>query len=52
MPPDNHHVLALMDSLKNKVALVTGASSGMGKAIAEAMGVLGIKFILKSNQEK
>lgn len=36
-------------NLKNKVALVTGASSGMGKAIAEAMGVHGAKIIISSN---
>ena len=36
-------------NLKNKVALVTGASSGMGKAIAEAMGVHGVKIIISSN---
>ena len=36
-------------NLKNKVALITGASSGMGKAIAEAMGVHGAKIIISSN---
>jgi NAD(P)-dependent dehydrogenase (short-subunit alcohol dehydrogenase family) len=35
--------------LTGKVALVTGASSGMGKAIAEAMGVHGAKVIVSSN---
>ncbi len=35
--------------LTHKVALVTGASSGMGKAIAEAMGVQGAKVIVSSN---
>ena len=35
--------------LKNKVALITGATSGMGKAIAEAMGIHGAKIIVSSN---
>jgi NAD(P)-dependent dehydrogenase (short-subunit alcohol dehydrogenase family) len=35
--------------LTGKVVLVTGASSGMGKAIAEAMGVFGAKIIVSSN---
>lgn len=35
--------------LKDKVALITGASSGMGKAIAEAMGTHGAKVIVSSN---
>ncbi len=35
--------------LSDKVALVTGASSGMGKAIAEAMGLQGAKVVVSSN---
>ena len=35
--------------LTDKVALVTGSSSGMGKAIAEAMGFHGAKVIISSN---
>ncbi len=35
--------------LNNKVALVAGASSGMGKAIAEAMGIHGAKVVVASN---
>jgi NAD(P)-dependent dehydrogenase (short-subunit alcohol dehydrogenase family) len=35
--------------LSGKVALITGATSGMGKAIAEAMGVHGAKIIVSSN---
>lgn len=35
--------------LRGKTALVTGASSGMGKAIAEALGVHGAKLIVSSN---
>ena len=35
--------------LTGKVALVTGATSGMGKAIAEALGTHGAKVIVSSN---
>ena len=35
--------------LTDKVALITGATSGMGKAIAEAMGVHGAKVIVSSH---
>jgi len=41
-----------MFDLKNKTALVTGASSGMGKAIAEALGSYGATVIVSSNDEK
>lgn len=37
--------------LNNKTALITGASSGMGKAIAEAMGFHGAKVVISSNDE-
>jgi NAD(P)-dependent dehydrogenase (short-subunit alcohol dehydrogenase family) len=36
-------------SLENKSALITGSTSGMGKAIAEAMGVHGANVIISSN---
>lgn len=36
-------------NLTNKIALVTGSSSGMGKAIAEAMGAHGAKVVISSN---
>lgn len=36
--------------LKGKVALVTGASSGMGKAIAEAMGYQQARVVISSNE--
>lgn len=35
--------------LSGKIALVTGASSGMGKAIAEAMGLHGARVVVSSN---
>ncbi len=38
-------------SLTNKTALITGSSSGMGKAIAEAMGHHGATVIVSSNEE-
>jgi NAD(P)-dependent dehydrogenase (short-subunit alcohol dehydrogenase family) len=39
-------------SLKGKIVLLTGASSGMGKAIAEATGLHGATVIISSNDEK
>lgn len=38
--------------LTGKIALVTGASSGMGKAIAEAMGMHRATVIISSNDER
>lgn len=38
--------------LTGKTALVTGSSSGMGKAIAEAMGLQGATVIISSNDEQ
>lgn len=38
--------------LRGKTALVTGASSGMGKAIAEALGTHGAKVIVSSNDSE
>lgn len=38
--------------LSGKTALITGASSGMGRAIAEAMGVHGARVIISSNDEQ
>lgn len=38
--------------LSGKTALITGASSGMGRAIAEAMGVHGATVIISSNDEQ
>ena len=37
--------------LSGKTALITGSTSGMGKAIAEAMGLHGAKVIISSNDE-
>jgi NAD(P)-dependent dehydrogenase (short-subunit alcohol dehydrogenase family) len=39
-------------SLEGKVALITGSSSGMGKAIAEAMGQQGASVIISSIDAK
>lgn len=38
--------------LQGKVALITGSTSGMGKAIAEAMGTFGATVIISSNDAK
>ncbi len=38
--------------LTDKVALITGASSGMGRAIAEALGTHGAKIIIASNDSE
>ena len=38
--------------LTGKVALITGSTSGMGKAIAEALGSHGATVIISSNDEK
>lgn len=35
--------------LRGKTALVTGASSGMGKAIEEALGAQGAEVIVNGN---
>lgn len=45
---DPRRVGGLFD-LTGKTALVTGATSGMGKAIAEAMGLHGAKVVVSSN---
>ncbi len=37
--------------LSGKTALVTGASSGMGKVVAEAMGMQGATVVISSNDE-
>lgn len=41
-----------MNSLKNKVALITGASGGLGKAIAERYAQLGADIIVHYNSNK
>jgi NAD(P)-dependent dehydrogenase (short-subunit alcohol dehydrogenase family) len=37
-------------SLKDKIALITGSTSGMGKAIAEAMGSQGATVVISSHE--
>jgi len=37
--------------LKNKVAVITGASSGIGKAVAQNLNQAGVKFVLTGRRE-
>ncbi len=41
-----------MSNLQNKVILVTGASSGIGKAIAEKAAEHGAKIVLAARREE
>ncbi len=45
-------MLSIGNSLKNQVALVTGGSSGIGKAIAKAMGKSGAKVAINYISDK
>lgn len=41
-----------MNSLKNKVAIVTGSSRGLGKAIAERFAALGANIVVNYSKDK
>src|SRR5689334_16831808 len=41
-----------MNSLKNKVALVTGSARGLGKAIAERYAALGADLVINYSKDK
>lgn len=41
-----------MNSLKNKVALITGSARGLGKAIAERYAALGANIVLNYSKDK
>ena len=38
-------------SLKSKVAIITGASSGIGKAVAENLNTVGVRFVLTARRK-
>ncbi|MFD2701895.1 SDR family NAD(P)-dependent oxidoreductase [Paenibacillus shunpengii] len=41
-----------MKSLRNKVAVITGATGGMGRALAESLANQGVKLVLTSTNEE
>src|ERR1044072_8117868 len=41
-----------MNSLKNKVALITGSARGLGKAIAERYAALGADIVINYSRDK
>ena len=42
----------LYDSLRGKIALVTGAGSGIGAALAKRFGGLGVRVVCVGRTEK
>jgi len=48
----NHHKINLMSKLKNKVAIVTGASKGIGAGIAKAYGTEGASVVVNYSSDK
>ena len=41
-----------MNSLKNKVALITGSARGLGKAIAERYAAMGANIVINYSRDK
>ncbi len=41
-----------MNSLKNKVALITGSARGLGKAIGERYAALGADIVINYSRDK
>lgn len=41
-----------MNSLKNKVAVITGSARGLGRAIAERDAVLGVNIVISYSRDK
>src|SRR3954447_26830550 len=44
--------LSIMNSLKNKVAIITGSARGLGKAIAERYAALGADIVINYSRDK
>ena len=48
----NHELKKSMKELKGKVAVVTGASKGIGAAIAKALGAAGASVVVNYSSSK
>ncbi|MBO0815985.1 MAG: SDR family NAD(P)-dependent oxidoreductase, partial [Actinobacteria bacterium] len=51
-PPSDPGFLSSLFSLQGRVALVTGGSSGIGRAMARALALAGAKVVLLARREE